>query len=804
MENLGGVVENAGEFVLSASGSVGCRRGPWSPSGFESMLRTSDPSAAKPVFQSLHNEHVSSESYVPDPFDRYTASGRRIFNLSLEKAVADADFIPLCWFRSRPLVVGIVAADPNRIRPEPKPRVVLRGASTNTFRPTGDVVTIDLGTDFKSVALPTDLKGGRLRLIAHDAGECVLYAWRSFLAVVPLADLRPGTGSFLTARLTGGESLLAGRESILEVTPTDPLVTVRTAWLPAGMQASGSGLRWQPSDEQIGPTKIVVNIAHGGIEQLQTFELSVQRPSLALPVDPLGCAATADCRMAVIWEGFELEGAPQPRRVPAGSELMRLATIDLTSGTARAEKRLLNGEHQVAVIGGRVLILKPNSERCDVLDLVALERMKTLIAAGPILGVGGCPGAIGLQSESSLDVFDATSLERRPRHAASALSHLRLPTTTSTLLTPAGVVADGVLLDAAGKLALLIQPTVSPALPGANGEQRPAFRSSSIRPLAGMYPMPTNRMETGGSQRFLTRPIPESQATATLEQRWTNRQMPKAPHTYRWNFDLLLEATGDRPFRTVLVKLENSPIRSVKGESVQAALCATRDAVVATYARRLYRVPLPAPVGGGTTAVVSIVPRQTAFVRAADCPTLLQHSAAGGRPPLKFSLPAARAGVSIDEVSGTVTVERQPVLDEAVRSIEKILRDQRREGSFVDAYRQLGGASAARIAALIGRKSTGLPVMVPIRVAVSDAEGLQDTLSYDVFAAVRDADILPQLQKLDAARANETPAVARVPGTLGRGPQDDAAMAHRIDAIEQRLDLMTRQVKDILRRLDNK
>lgn len=811
LEDLGGIIKDSADCAISASGDMAYRRGPWSPSGFESLLRRNGPDAVKPNFQRFYYEHTSTDPYVPDPFDRYTAVGKRIYSRSLEKAVADVEFVPLCWFRTRPLVVGIVPTDDGRSQPGSKQRVLLRAASTNTFRPAGDLVTIDLDPAAKADAVPPTPPAGRRRMFAFDAGKCLLYAHHAHLAVVPLTEFRAGVEPFLTGSLSGGEALFCERENVLKLTTADPQVKARFESLPDGMKASGNELRWRPGAEQIGPTKVVVSFELGELQYLQTFNLAVKRPSIPLPFDPTGCAAAADGRTALIWEGPAVEGFGPPRRPAAGPESFRMAAIDLPSGTMRVEKRMPEGVLRAALIGDWACIFTQNAERCDVHDMATLERRKSLVAAAPIVGIGSCPGGIVLQTQTGLEVFDATTLERRSRHAGSPPGiHGRLDaptnTVTSTMLTPRGVISDGVLLDAAGKPALMIASTGWPALPWGDRGQRPAFLTAAIQPLAAAQPAGHPFARDGSEQKVATVPIPQSTAVATLEQRWTHRPVPNAVHTSRMDFELLVTASGDRPLRALLLKQENMAGRSDADEPVRAALCATPDAVVATYAGRLYRLPLPQPVGVGKTRAVAMTPRQSALMLAADGPTTLRHAAEGGQPPMKFSLPEPHAGISIDEATGTVTVEREPVLDEAVRLIEKLLGGQPvKDGSYVDAYRTMVAAGAARIAELIGRPPAGCPVMVPIRITVTDASGGQDTLQYAIFAEVPEGLIVPRLQKLDADRPRPAPQIAAVPpAPPGRMPQDDAAMARRLDALEQRVDLMTRQLNEILRRLENK
>ena len=117
MKNKGLAFDDAMDCAISASGEIAYRRGPWSPSGFESLIRTTDLSADKPAFARLFYDHNSTAQYLPDPFDRFTAAGSKIFVRSLEKSVASLDFVPHDFFTDRPVVVGIEGGDRFRQAP---------------------------------------------------------------------------------------------------------------------------------------------------------------------------------------------------------------------------------------------------------------------------------------------------------------------------------------------------------------------------------------------------------------------------------------------------------------------------------------------------------------------------------------------------------------------------------------------------------------------------------------------------------------------------------------------------------------
>jgi hypothetical protein len=89
MKDKGIVFGDSMDCAISASGRTAYRRGPWSPTGFESLMLTNSLGDDKPVFERQFYHHDSTDQYVPDPFDSFTAAGPAINTTSLEKNEAE-------------------------------------------------------------------------------------------------------------------------------------------------------------------------------------------------------------------------------------------------------------------------------------------------------------------------------------------------------------------------------------------------------------------------------------------------------------------------------------------------------------------------------------------------------------------------------------------------------------------------------------------------------------------------------------------------------------------------------------------
>lgn len=114
---------------------------------------------------------------------------------------------------------------------------------------------------------------------------------------------------------------------------------------------------------------------------------------------------------------------------------------------------------------------------------------------------------------------------------------------------------------------------------------------------------------------------------------------------------------------------------------------------------------------------------------------------------------------------------------------------------------------------IVGRKPQGVPVAIPISVDVSDAELSGDRLRYYVLAELPSAAVFEQLKKLDDERqkllaaapqsvAPKDPSNGTALPHRGEEGEDIEQLSSRVDALEQRLDLITRQLNEVLKRIE--
>lgn len=703
--------------------------------------------------------------------------------------------------------------------------LTFQAASYNTFSKVGDLVKVDIPKVAGAGDLPRGARGDadfkrvgkRSRTFAFDELEMVVYANRDHLITIPLEEFNIPDEPFLMATLVGSERFSAGIDSTVTLKVSDPRVKIEVESKPDGMKIVGNQIQWKPTADQLGSTKLLVNLKAGMIERTHTFDLKVVRPSLEMPFAPNDFAISDDGRRALIWEGVALDQFGRPGRggpaMPSGA--YRLAQIDLTNGKVIVEKKLADPVQQAVVLGDTILFLSPNSDRCDIHSGTTLEKVKTILMSAPILGASKLGQQLVFQTQAGVEIFDAASYQRVGSVSGSPISTGPMerfpgrmgipgPSPGSATLTKEGIVSKGLLVDLALKPILMISPDTFPALPGGDAGSTPAFAPILTK---GINPQPFAQPsfgESNGVSRVATLNLARRGATAYLEQRSQFRQVPGSVHTSRQEYELTLNVTGDRPVREALVKEERA--QGSERAMSPPKLAANADAVFAAVGRNLYRVALPAGEAAASSDL-SLAARQSAFALSGKGTTTLTHSATGGKAPRKFSVLTAFDSITIDESTGDVTLQEKPLLDEAVRAAEQAIVRANRGESYLDTYRQLGVSLIPRCTEVLGRKPVGLPVAIPIRLEVADADSGRATLQYYVVAEIPAAMLTPKLQTLEEQRKSRPmpmlPAEVATEGPRGNQPGGgDPDLKRRVEVLEQRLDLMTRQLNEILKKLD--
>jgi hypothetical protein len=241
-----------------------------------------------------------------------------------------------------------------------------------------------------------------------------------------------------------------------------------------------------------------------------------------------------------------------------------------------------------------------------------------------------------------------------------------------------------------------------------------------------------------------------------------------------------------------------------------------RDQALVVVQARLYRIPLPQV--DEPEAKLALANRQTAFALTGQGKTTLKHSASGGKAPLQFNLISAVDGVSIDEKSGDVTLDEAKVLAEATKYAEQVLSQRRTEDTLQNEFRRYAVSLIPVASEVLGRKPTGFPVAIPVRVEVTDNELITDQVQYFVLAEIPSGALTAALLVQDEKRAASQQAMREratlpgggfQPGRPGPGSSHpDSAQSddlrRRIESLESRMDNITRQLNEVLRKLDER
>ncbi|MEX2186052.1 MAG: hypothetical protein WD875_04625 [Pirellulales bacterium] len=809
MRDKGVVFGGAFGFAVSASGRIAYAVSSWS-SGLESLAMSNDLTDDKPAFAQTSYGVDSRMQTVPCPFERYTAVGRFIYTASLSKREAELRLTPLCFFTKHPVLVGI-GGGPFGLQSDLKTIEVL-AASYNTFNLAGKAIVLDVArpergkdsdeaNDGESSEDEDDYRLARLRdgrppwFFADDARDRVVVAHDGRLFFVPLADFGLPAEPFLLASLEGPTRLVVGKDYALELKPTDERVAINIDSMPDGMQATGNRLAWRPRGDQVGPAAISVTLKHGGIQRSMTFDLAVAFPSVALPFAPAGVTIRADGKQAVIWEGpaadrqgFILEDTPA-----LGAEY-RVAIVDLESGKTLAEKKA-NEPVYAAVFAGDYIALNTGlgTTRCELLKAADLERAKTLVAAAPVVGVETSGKHLVVHSQAGSELYEMGSFRRLATVESYHWRGANQPT-TGIAVTTAGIFMRGMLFDADLKPQLLLQPQELPVLAGADEGWSLGLwpDENADRPRDIYFP------GSEGEAMIAEKTTPDGKTKISMTVRTTNLKTPESDFGNRQETEISLSAAGDVNARQTLLREQHT---ANGNRPLQPILSLVGDDAFVLFDRELYRWPIARASNAAAkpSAPLTFLPRQSALVIAPKDKTVLKHSAEGGQKPYKFAVLTSYDAITIDTETGDVTVDETAILDEAQRAMDNWVIRTSGNQSSVDKLRSLAPSLAARTEQILGRRPKGVPVAIPICVDVTDAASTTRRLQYFVLAECPSGEALARLGKRDGAKPKRN------------GEQEPAAegdevveLRRRVESLEQRLDLITRQLNELLQRREMK
>jgi hypothetical protein len=662
----------------------------------------------------------------------------------------------------------------------------------------------------------------RDQMLADDARQQVIYFIHNSLIFIPLADFAAPKEPFLLAKLEGNSSVTISELNKFKVIPADAGTKVAFESLPDGMKASGNELTWTPTTEQIGSAKIGVTLSHGDLQRTQVFDLKVVRPSLELPFAPTDLTLVGGQGDLLIWQGKPRHAGHVPLHLqeqaqPAGS-LYRLALVDGKTGAIKVERKLPEPIEFQTLAGDFVALFSSGSPRCEVLRLKDLERQKSLVCDSPILSVEALPATapqkLIIQTGAAIEVYALPTFERMVVYANQSSPEFggmhRSRMGQFPGVNPQGVIHDGkvvvqgLLRDENLQPTLWFQTGEIPTLPRSGSTWLPKFLRAPAAPQRGGAGLMSGEF-------VASVPLPNSSAAVQLSRRVQQQQVPGAVHTTRTETELTLSVTGSQPLRETILR-DSGP---QPPGNTPPVLSMARDQALVVVQAQLYRVPLPR---AEPEAKLTLANRQTAFALTGQGKTTLKHSATGGKAPLQFNLISAVDGVSIDEKTGDVTLDEAKVLAEATKYAEQVLSQRRTEDTLQNEFRRYAVSLIPAASEILGRKPTGFPVAIPVRVEVTDNELITDQVQYFVLAEIPSGPLTAALKAQDEKRAASQQAMREratlpgggfQPGRPGQGlaPTDSANnddLRRRIESLEGRMDNITRQLNEVLRKLDER
>lgn len=804
MKNKGEAIKDSAFCRVSAKGDMVYRLGPWSPSGFESLIRVNVLTDEKPSFRRLFYDHSSKGGYVPGPFGSFTAAGKVIYTASLEKSVATLDFTPYAFFEKEAVVVGLQGTARSFGRP-PK-ELVLQAASYNTFKAIGREVAVELipAEEKKRRSSRQFRRGAGPKVFADDARKSVVLAYQNAVALVPLSQLNLPDEPFLVAKLKGNKQLQVGKSASLELVPRGTRTKIEIEELPEGMKGQGNQLSWTPGDDAVGTHQVEVTLSGGGVERKMSFDLSVAYPSQHLPFSSTGFRVRKDGRIAICWGGPPLDVHGRPTQHPNAPK-PQLAVVDLKTGKVIVQRTLSAPVYELTLVGDNAVLWQRHADpRLEVLRLKDLKRQKSLGAQSQLLDVQAFGGYFALQTRTGIDIYNSKSLERvRTFGGKNPHQHIRNRNANS-LVTPHGLFVGGVLYDEQMKPKMVLGHGTLPVISRSMGQVQPP----ALRALKNQN-VPHHMHHQQGTQRLATASMPGARYMITLDRTTSRIQVPGSVHTSRQQAELVVRLQGDVSKKQVLKRGIQHQQTGNHTPPPRPTMQTASGRVYVLDDRELYEWSVPGPSKSQQRLSWNL--QQSVLSISGSGKTELKHATEGGKSPVTYTLANEVEGMSFDEKTGTLSIDNDVMLKVAQKSFEDYLIKVSRNRSLADTYRELSPAMKQQTVMMLGRKSKGIAVALPIRLTASDSTLETLKIEYYVVVELPKSMLRERLAKLEVEHAKRLEEQSRATkerqqSRQGRRPSggNDAALARRVEVLEQQVQLLTRQLNALMKELERR
>jgi hypothetical protein len=689
--------------------------------------------------------------FVADPRGEYLIADR-VWSLKDAKEAAKLSVYGCYASPTAPVLFGIdpqykhlVAVSTNSLRAVGAVKLALESREGRTHK---EVEVRE--QDGVTVAAP------RLQVLEDPMTKTVLLVSGRKVRLVPLAEFLPPGESVLAVEFGGPLDFPVGRRHEVKVIPTVAGASVELASGPVGMKLEGGMLTWSPGESAVGFYPVTLRLSAKGASRTVSVTVQARGPSLVLPFEPIvygdptdpGFGSNLPTRprylspdgSAAVFLGWErMEGRNPP--------INRVAVVNLDKLTIEAERKLLVGAANAALDDRHVFVGLAESDAVKVLARKDLSDKGVAYTDGrpaDVVPVGNFFVTTAWKHNRldpyRTEAFDAVSLKPRPFGAAIKAEPGATPqgVTIAPVPVAGGWWHDGAVFDAKfDKVRAVIQPrgfwtwdakrallrtdqkADLPLWDPKLGEGRwytpwgvsvRDFQLLSNGVRVGFIPSSAGQRQP--KPRAIPVVLPDHPAVACLELSQPlgrdNRSVVRAEVTF---YDLTSAEVGAA---ILLSERPVDPAAPIHSTALRLAPC-PGGKLVAVVGREVFVLKVPEFTADKFPRPLHFTPDFPATVVSLE-EVSVPLPAAGGKGPFTFALVNEVQGVRVDQQTGKLVIAPRDLVAELTEQIAGAAKKGQGETTLKN-YRASVGPWFER---LTGKKPTGIPIWVPVSVAVED------------------------------------------------------------------------------------
>ncbi len=708
-----------------------------------------------------------------DPRGEFRIDGQSVERMD-GGSVATLPAEAIAMLDSSPLIVTAKPDSPSR----PMPRL-LQLVSTNDWQPIGESVNLMMPTiaqhhPLQSIGIRTAATWPEVpigpqrqhrppgRSFAIDVDEKrkeIVFAHDQFIERIPMQ--RFGVEVIADLRLlTSMVNLTIGQSSRVEVLDTASTAQLEYANLPIGIQVDGHSLQWTPRSTESGPHRIAVTLRQGDVVRETELTLNVRFPEVATPttIDDFALIPSGDkaAQYAVGWT------MPSPHLLRNTVKKIRssLCLFSLTDPSKSKNMALNDRIHAVGISGGSAIVVLENEPmQARIIDLKTMQSTRTLLADRPIDRIETVGPHLHLRSQESQSVYDAQSF----RKLVDSPFSLRYDAPPS-ILVEGGLVREGVYWITGSRTPDLVLHPMGMVLPfptdytlnGTGGLASPPtpFQPLSVSTLRQVLGTAEDSppVQAVASSVAIADPAVVASLVSSITSPMVGPEQRSIVQTR-----LFFNGGDGKTLANVLF----DSFTTTRDQPAAPPIMRTDGQLLYILQRAKMSIVDPRSIltdwSGFTAFGIHTFrfqsPRDRIMLPAKDTISL-EHQVAGAEGTVQYFLPQTIKGITIDQNSGTVSIDgpklRESILRQIVQSQSVVIQyppgrtavqPSQRFKNLVDDFKPAMTQWALRLQ----RRLDGLPVAIPIHVRATDAGGHVADLQYYLIEEVSPKQVLQQL-----------------------------------------------------------